>query len=705
MERLPSARLAIACALLALLAAHGLALNTNCQTTYHWHLQQPIYWPAEVPSDKNQYQFAWQSMQLQSSQGGHPDADLQSIFGDDDRVAAYQYRCADAIDSCDGLGAPDMGAQVSYSGCLMENINSLGQQSWGGYSSTWNQRYAQERQKLTSGGFPKLDLVSFTYHHVLGPLVDRNSFQKEIEIHKNIYPQAWGSSPSNYSKGFFPAEMAFSERMIPTLVKNGIEWVMVPNNHFSRACKEYPYVPSGDNNNPPNPADQVNPKQDNYFNQSISRGCVPNNAYPFSYQPHYAKYVDPEDGTEYKIIVVPAAMAMSWDDGYACYGTQDIETLAWANDPKHPMLFLFAHDGDNDFGGGYSYYMQCVSGFVEQAVSQGYNPTTIQQYLKDFPVDEDDVIHVEDGAWVNADGDFGAPRMINWNWPLTGNGTAPDYNITNGWGLDERNWAVITASQNFVDTAEQVSGGVRIPQIQQPTSDATEAELAWHFHLPSMTSGYMYYGDSADMPDKESVATNIATAHAKNAIQSASSAVDLTPPSMWYIMRHPYNPGGYGMGSLYNYVYTPMPNDFYIYTFVYDVSGVASVTLSWRKDDDGANPLEDSANELYRPEEHGVRGVGAWVNVTMTRTPVAPGNESGVVFNFPPDYIADEYYAHITGLSNVLIDYYVTAVDQKGNAKHSDICHAYVGDNSSLFKPVSEGGQGLPRPRAHPRYH
>jgi hypothetical protein len=78
---------------------------------------------------------------------------------------------------------------------------------------------------------------------VLGPLVDRNSFEMEIAIHKQIYPQAWGSSPSNYSRGFFPAEMAFSEKMIPSLVKAGIEWVMVPNNHFSRACQDYPYVP------------------------------------------------------------------------------------------------------------------------------------------------------------------------------------------------------------------------------------------------------------------------------------------------------------------------------------------------------------------------------------------------------------------------------------------------------------------------------
>ncbi len=118
----------------------------------------------------------------------------------------------------------------------------------------------------------------------------------------------------------------------------------------------------------------------------------------------------------------------------------------------------------------------------------------MQQYLNDYPVDEDDIVHVEDGAWVNADGDFGAPRFINWNWPLTGNNTAPDFDIERGWQLNERNWAVITAAENVVETAEQMAGGVRIEQVQEPGKDATLAELAWHFFLPSITSGYMYYG-------------------------------------------------------------------------------------------------------------------------------------------------------------------------------------------------------------------
>jgi hypothetical protein len=95
----------------------------------------------------------------------------------------------------------------------------------------------------------------------------------EIAIHKVIYAKTWGAGATDYSKGFFPAEMAFSERAIPALVAQGIEWVIVPNNHISRACQDYPYSLPGDNNDPPNLADQINPAQDKYFKMSISRGC------------------------------------------------------------------------------------------------------------------------------------------------------------------------------------------------------------------------------------------------------------------------------------------------------------------------------------------------------------------------------------------------------------------------------------------------
>lgn len=53
-----------------------------------------------------------------------------------------------------------------------------------------------------------------------------------------------------------------------------------------------------------------------------------------------------------------------------------------------------------------------------------------------------------------------------------------------------------------------------------------------------------------DMYLKQTVACNIAIDYAIQAIKS-SSISDKTPPSIWYVMRHPYNPGGYGMGSLW----------------------------------------------------------------------------------------------------------------------------------------------------------
>ena len=68
--------------------------------------------------------------------------------------------------------------------------------------------------------------------------------------------------------------------------------------------------------------------------------------------------------------------------------------------------------------GGYSYYNENVRQFAQAAAGRGYEPTTVAEYLAEHPVPAGDVVHVEDGGWVNADGDFGSPQFINWNWPL-----------------------------------------------------------------------------------------------------------------------------------------------------------------------------------------------------------------------------------------------------------------------------------------------
>lgn len=39
-----------------------------------------------------------------------------------------------------------------------------------------------------------------------------------------------------------------------------------------------------------------------------------------------------------------------------------MQKIAPGNDPEHPILVMLAHDGDNAFGGGYSYYEQVCEG-------------------------------------------------------------------------------------------------------------------------------------------------------------------------------------------------------------------------------------------------------------------------------------------------------------------------------------------------------
>jgi hypothetical protein len=46
------------------------------------------------------------------------------------------------------------------------------------------------------------------------------------------------------------------------------------------------------------------------------------------------------------------------------------------------------------------------------------------------------------------------------------------------------------------------------------------------------------------------------------------------------------------------YKYQLAPVDFYIWTFIYDFSGVSSVQLMYRQDADGVNPLNDTNNEV-----------------------------------------------------------------------------------------------------------
>jgi hypothetical protein len=188
----------------------------------------------------------------------------------------------------------------------------------------------------------------------------------------------------------------------------------------------------------------------------------------------------------------------------------------------------------------------------------------------------------------------------------------------------------------------------------------------------------MYYGTSLDMEIKATLACNRAVEAADPVI---ASGADTTPPTVWLPQRLPWNPGGRGGGSLWGYpggAGAVMSQDFYVWTFVYDVSGIASVELKYRPDDDGVNTMTDDTNETYV----GGPGVGPWQSVPMTFRDFPAGNfhsDPGIDFTVMPDYIADEYYAHMTGFEDVLLDYYVEATDSLGHVKRSPIQHVWVG--------------------------
>src|SRR5207248_886603 len=134
-------------------------------------------------------------------------------------------------------GYPNAAAQMSYSGSLMENIQSLGAAGQLGYAGNWNSYNQQARGWSTSGAKPRMDLVNFTYHHALAPLLSDETLEMELRIHRRQMEIFWGTP---LSRGYFPTETCFSERMIPILNKVGIAWTVVGNTHLARACPDMP---------------------------------------------------------------------------------------------------------------------------------------------------------------------------------------------------------------------------------------------------------------------------------------------------------------------------------------------------------------------------------------------------------------------------------------------------------------------------------
>lgn len=608
--------------------------NPPIYIAFLWHMHQPIYWPYE-------------SIVTTQAQGRYP----YSVFDiHNERLGPYNSWPKDAVQKGISAGLQNFGAQVSFTGSLIENLNNLetnGNNNFKNWKSNWN----SIKNQKTSLGNPRIDMVGFGYFHPLMGLIDYQDIRKQIQLHKDIFVQNF---PGTYSKGIFPPENAFSNRMIPALVDEGIEWALVDNIHFERAVKSYPFDKGG-NLYEPNKADVQNENPNDWI--QLNGVWAPTKvSAKWARQPHYVENVNPETGEKKKVIAIPADRYLGNEDGRGGFGALNYENVmsqfeSSNNDPQHPILLVLHHDGDNYGGGSSAYYGSNFQNFVDwvKVNPQRFVCTTIQDYLEMYPPNQNDIIYVEDGSWSGADN--GDPEFKKWLGDPGSDGYSPDRN----------SWGVITAAKNYVETINKID----------PNNAATIQ--AWKYLLVGEASDYWYWDGSID-GIWDSHPTRAANLAVQTAIGAPISGSDLTPPTIFSPQREPYNPGGTEW-------LISQPSDFQIWSYVYDFNGLKSVTLKFRTDNDGVNPSTSIQNETYAGGDE----VSAWQDIAMTgKTIASKSNPSPIVK-------AKEYSAEIKGFKNYLMDYYIEAVDNNNNISKSPIKHVWVGDgqgttpgNSSL---------------------
>ena len=694
-----------------------------------WHNHQPTYWPEwNGNGDQNsRVEYAWDSIvrKPQRSYPGsiaqHPENNLSDIFGVDDRKNSYQSGPRNSLANLNSAA----GFCLSYSGSLMDGVRSLGAANQLGYGSGWWNGNREARNWLTPSGSRRLDLVGFTYHHSLAPLLPKAVLRKELQTFKQAYWKAWNGNPnlSDHSKGFFPTEMAFSTSIIDVLAEEGYQWSIVASHHLSRTCPTYLNQGNAANNrgifsSMPNKADLLGPSPTTgWWYGEPNPGNAAWNVSPFAYQLHRAKYVNPATGAESSIILVPSDDVLSYRFGYAQEGIQKIQDhiAPFANDANRPVIVMPSSDGDNAWGGGSSSWFEATPAFFNAAGGAGYGQTAIQDLVNQKPPPPGQYAHIEDGAWIFPETCYGSPYFLKWiEPPLAATpatryaGTMADLE-TPGFALKFWAWAPVITGANWCETAEQIlrdeGGDVQAWKIQAPYdwngswTAPNDVELAWHIYLHGLDSGFNYYGG---LGNDDEVKAALATTRAIQKLQPWMTQTrrdnDRTAPSVLKPQRYPYNPGATNFGwfnrnppSDNSYLKT-LPSEFYVWTHAYDLSGVAAVQLKVRFDNDGTNTMSNNQNETYA----GGADVGAWVSLPMTKRALpntqaalnAAANNGQINYFVTPPELADYYFAKITNTNlpnfrGKLIDYYVEATDNRGNVHRSDIQHVWVEDDNN----------------------
>ncbi len=773
----------------ALSAAVGFALatcasfaspdaNAVVAATHIYHNHMPNFWPyydvskydSAKPGDPIRYTYDGQVMKLKENPpAGYayfhpvtgavlPHDDLVTYYRHDAKQGAYRSWPIDTAKS-NVARYPKSAVQVTMSGAVVNNLQSfadenIAEMNYGqGWANGWKETYPTLR---TSTGEKALDAIHFTGHHSMGPLVGPKYFLKDL-IFQNVTLQQDYFLGKDFvsSKGFFPTELGFSERLIPTLDRLGIKWSVLGDIHYSRALKDYPYR---DNLaidtlvSPPNRADFQNESDVGEWKQLAMEHEQQQtfNKFPFATTPHWVQYVDPDTAEVHRIAGIPVEQAGSWLEGWE--GKASAETIKpYDGLGGRTQYYVIAHDGDNSSGRAGSYETWMNSGNFTYAES-GVEGIGVNDYLKAYPIPADDVQHVQDGSWIDTRDSSADPTWYHWHIPMgiwkdqmadfngaygfeyeipkNHEGTPFGHVVSMEYGYHylERNFALLQAAMNYAETAEQIwldghpdywspktdaekqvtYGGnqlnpymysfpVKGDEANDYKGGANPAELGWYFLIASIDSGFGYYDENQDDNVKPTLGFNQSLHFTKPYVEK-NIAQDRTGPSMWWVQRYPYNPGSGNASKAEGWTKVYADNTFAVYTYAYDVSGIADVKVKIREHRGKSMSPTDIAPHVYDPQKHAgpdcdPNQVGEWktydtkkrsLKAEINGVPWQTSNAARVMEAVPAQEIGDTYYAYISDYRDQLIDYYMEATDAKGNVTRSEIQSVYVG--TGVFK-------------------
>lgn len=709
---------AVAAALAAALAGPPATLQAATIPSAHvYHNHMPNFWPfygvdplatynATAVGAPIRYTYDGQVIELKkapppgysyflpASQGGGimPHDDLVSYYSHHAKTGAYQWWPQQVAGEVKAWSGGSGQIHVTMSGAVVNNVDSLQNlRNVPGYSDpNWGASWTSAFNNLpTQNGHRSLDMIHFTAHHTMGPLVGPDYFLKDLIAHGATLAQPYflgGSYKS--SRGFFPTELGFSPRLVPTLAKLGIQWSVIGNNHFSRTLKDYPYATfdaTGDTLiSPPNRADLRNTSNTGSWvaNGMAHEKQVIVNKFPFASTPHWVRAVDPATGEVSRIAGIPVSQNGSWAEGWDGSTTVDELMPYTALEPR--QFYVIAHDGDNASGRAGS-LDTWQNGYRVTCAGNG-SCLGIDEYLRKHPIPDGDVQHVQDGSWVDTRDSSSDPTWYHWHLPpliwqgqfadfnrVTGLNLAPKKNLAgqnegatvsleHGWHYLERNFALLQPALNYAKTAEQIWLDTH-PAHWQPTTTldreithggnqlnpwmmsfpvkgdaardwaggANPAELAWYFLLPAMDSGFGYYDENKDDVVKPTLAFNNSLAFSKPFVQ-ARLAQDRTGPSVWWPQRYPYNPGSVNGSKAEGWTVQHYSHEFAVYTYGFDVSGIRSAQLMVRPHSQKTIDNSDDTYKVYNPKQMlGKPGlnitpsrVGSWKSHPMKARDLTP---------------------------------------------------------------------------------